>query len=449
MWSRLFLIYFFVVCGIALPAERDRPVFTIDQIPQWIEYDGYSAEVHNVNTPDGYILELHRIPYAQHQSASSTRRPVVFLMHGLMAASNSYITLGPRYSIAYNYADAGFDVWMGNARGNRLSRHHEALNPDDDEEKLKFFDFSFEEIGIDVAQMIDYVLEVTGEEKLHYIGHSQGGTVFLVLASMLPEYNEKFTSVHLMAGVGYQDYFPSRILRFLASYTDEIHAAALRLGLVEVSSSTLNLSPDLTDIAVGENLQDYLNILIAIIQYLRDVTDTGIEQDVPDMFGGAALKQIAHYGQNIRDKAFRRWDYGAVKNNEVYGTVTPPIYDLSLITANVTMHYTINDRLLDERDVLAMARDMPNTVPRKVARDDFLHADFVIALDAKELVTNYMIESMLQAENMEPTGPDGTPGSGDGDITTPNPDEPDSSNIVALSLVIKIYLCIHTLWTLL
>lgn len=115
---------------------------------------------------------------------------------------------------------------MGNARGNRNSRVHESLNPDDSREKLEFFDFSFEEIATrDLPAMIDYILQNTGQEKLHYIGHSQGGTTFLILNSMLPEYNNKIQSAHLLAGVGYMDYFPSSELGALALLTDVIYVS--------------------------------------------------------------------------------------------------------------------------------------------------------------------------------------------------------------------------------
>ncbi|XP_059054990.1 lipase 3-like [Achroia grisella] len=399
MWS-LALLFGLVVCTLSVPTGRNSPAFAIEETAEWIRYEGYVAETHNVVTHDGYILEVHRIPYGRFQTASTAKRPVVFLMHGLMAASNCYILLGPQNSLAYNYADAGFDVWLGNARGNKLSRRHEELDPDN--QKRDFFDFSFEEIGkYDVAQMIDYVLEYTGSEQLHYVGHSQGGTAFLVLASSLPEYNAKFASVNLLAGVGYQNYFPSLPLRTLARLTNTIYASAVALGLVEVAAPSFFRRGDDDSIINAVPEDEYLSELSTITELLRDGAD---DSDNSNMFGGAALKQIAHFGQNIRDKTFRRWDYGLLENRRVYGSVSPPVYDLSLITSNVTMHYTVSDVLLDERDVLAMVNDLPNARARKVAREDFSHLDFVAALDAKELLTDYIIESTVQIENLRSTG---------------------------------------------
>ncbi|XP_053619355.1 lipase 3-like [Plodia interpunctella] len=391
-----------LMCGYSLPAGREEKS-ALFEVPEIIKSNGYQSERHHVITPDGYILEMHRIPFGRHQTTSEVRRPVVFLMHGLLTASNSYIVLGPEHSISYNLADAGFDVWMGNARGNRLSRRHTTLDPDVD--KSEFFDFSWEEIGmIDVAAMIDYVLEFTGEEKLHYVGHSQGGTSFLVLASMRPEYNEKLSSVNLLAGVGYMNHFPNKHLGATALLTDVIYVAASAVGFVEVYPPDFDRSLPWgrtagTDRCTGNLETQYMCDLIGVRHLVRENESVSGTSDFLDI-GGAALKQIAHYGQNIRDKAFRRWNYGLIQNLRIYGKVAPPAYDLSLITANVTMHYTVNDNLLDERDVLAMAADMPNTVVRKVARDTFLHEDFVLAKDVKELVTDFMIESMLQIEHM-------------------------------------------------
>ena len=104
---------------------------------------------------------------------------------------------------AYLLAEAGYDVWLGNARGNYYSRNHVSLNPNAGYPQ-NFWRFSWDEIGNqDLPAFIDYILETTGQEKLHYIGHSQGGTTFLVLNSLRPEYNEKFLTFQGLAPASY------------------------------------------------------------------------------------------------------------------------------------------------------------------------------------------------------------------------------------------------------
>lgn len=101
---------------------------------------------------------------------------------------------------AYLLADHNYDVWLGNARGNRYSRNHTTLDPDES----KFWDFSWHEIGIyDLPAMIDHVLKVTGFPKLHYAGHSQGCTSFFVMCSMRPAYNDKVVSMQALAPAVY------------------------------------------------------------------------------------------------------------------------------------------------------------------------------------------------------------------------------------------------------
>ncbi|XP_061708425.1 lipase 3-like [Cydia pomonella] len=398
MEARVLVVVLAAVFSVSAQTDvgEKRNIRLIDRIKS----QGYPAELHQVTTNDGYVLSLHRIPHGR--DASPGPRPVVFVMHGLMSASSHFVYLGPEYAIAYNLADAGYDVWMGNQRGNIYSRQHVSLNPNDSKEKLEFFDYSWEDVGtIDLPAMIDYALAFTGQEKLHYIGHSQGGTVFLVLASMNPEYsNKKIASAHLLAGVGYMENFPFAPLRRLSEFGSILYTLGNRLGIVEISFDALR-RPEaqqtieqngLVDYCAGDEEYKAFCETIGVPYLMGDRLSLA---DIPDM-GGSSLKQLAHFAQNIKDGLFRRWDYGPLTNLRVYRTLTPPSFDLSKITVDVTMHYSLRDILVHETDVLAMAAVMPNTKVRKIERDTFRHEEYIFAKDSKELVNDYIIEALNQ-----------------------------------------------------
>ncbi len=120
-------------------------------------------------------------------------------------------------------ADAGYDVWMGNFRGNYYSRAHCDLNPDRNE----FWYFSWDQMAkYDLPAMIDKVIYTTGHSKIHYVGHSMGTTSLMALANERPEYGEKLFMANLLAPVAYMSNMKSP-MRLLAPFTDMIEVRAL------------------------------------------------------------------------------------------------------------------------------------------------------------------------------------------------------------------------------
>lgn len=119
--------------------------------------------------------------------------------------------------LGYILADNNYDVWLINARGNRYCYKHKTLNPR--KQAMEFWDFSWHEIAtIDLPTIIDYVLNLTGQKKVFYIGHSQGNTVSYVLCSEKPEYNDKIRAVINLAPSAFLSNMKVPIIPQLAAF---------------------------------------------------------------------------------------------------------------------------------------------------------------------------------------------------------------------------------------
>lgn len=126
-------------------------------------------------------------------------------------------------------------MWLGNARGNRYSRNHITLNPDGGRaDRRRFWEFSWHQVGtIDLPNMIDHVLELTGVERIHYIGHSQGTTAFFVMASERPEYNDKIIAMQALAPVAFMSNLRSPIIRAAGAFLNTLDVSGTQSTQVE------------------------------------------------------------------------------------------------------------------------------------------------------------------------------------------------------------------------
>ena len=191
---------FAVFCVISLC--KSKLLTSEDDVTNLIKNAGFKGEAHEVESEDGYFLRLHRV--LPKVKKCSIKNPI-FLMHGILATSADFLITGPEIALGYLLADNGYDVWLGNARGNKYSTNHRNLSS----LSMEFWNFSWHEIGFyDLPAMMNYMLNVTKTTKAFYAGHSQGTTSFLVLLSTQPKFNEKIIQAHLMAPSAFRKKLP-------------------------------------------------------------------------------------------------------------------------------------------------------------------------------------------------------------------------------------------------
>lgn len=160
---------------------------------------GLMVQRHYVETQDGHINTMFRVFKDSwfKDEAKKTPKPAVVFLHGLLDSSDGFVISQIGKAPAVLAARAGYDVWLGNNRGNKYSLMHRTFDPAYDNE---FWDHSFVEFGkYDVPAFIDYAKNQTGLAKVSVIAHSQGtNTMFYGMASN-PEYFKK--SVNLFVAL--------------------------------------------------------------------------------------------------------------------------------------------------------------------------------------------------------------------------------------------------------
>ncbi|XP_055715506.1 lipase 3-like [Phlebotomus papatasi] len=400
----LHLLYFINFQQIFCHEINSEPIYydTLGLFPtvtEMIIEHGYPVETHEVQTMDGYLLNMHRIPNGINRTTEfTTHKPVAFLQHGLLSSSEDWVVLGPERALAYLLADEGYDVWMGNARGNTHSRRHVSLSPESED----FWNFSWHEIAMfDLPAMIDYVLKHTGQKKLHYIGFSQGTTCLLVMLSLKPKYNNVIITAHALAPVAYMSNLRSPLIRAFAPFISPSNNLEYLLGTNEFTPSNLlmQLGGHLLCKATSPFQEVCANVIFLIGGFdSEQLNRTLLPTILTYTPAGASTKQLIHYGQLYNSGYFRQYDYGTSRNSVKYRKQTPPIYPLRSITAPIALYYSENDWLATIADVKKLRVKLKNVIGKYlVPLPKFNHLDFIWAKDARSLLYNKVLHIMNSA----------------------------------------------------
>ncbi|KAG0558014.1 hypothetical protein KC19_11G172800 [Ceratodon purpureus] len=309
---------------------------------------GYPYEAHRVTTDDGHILLLERIPRRESRKA-------VFLQHGVLDSSLSWVSNGVVGSQAFAAFDQGYDVYLGNLRGLASKEHVvKHVSP------KKYWNFSINEHGTqDIPAMISKIHELkmlelegptqnsrTGDgeisesvdcdpKELPYrlcgVAHSLGGATMLmyVVTKCLAKQPHYLSRLILLSPAGFHGDSPLSVkvakhvvplvANFLCLFTPGIYIPTRFFrGLFNKLSRDFQNYP-----ALGGLAQALLSYLIGG-DSSNWVGAIGLSHYNMNNMPGVSVKVAVHFSQIARTQRFIMYDFGSEELNlEAYGTPYP------------------------------------------------------------------------------------------------------------------------------
>lgn len=344
---------------------------------------GYPVEAHEVTTLDGFKLTLFRIQ-AKGTQIVNDGRPAVILQHGIDDSALAWVSNTETKSFAFILANAGYDVWLANNRGNRFSRTHSFLKP----WEKAFWAFSFQQMAeYDVPANIQKVRQVAGVKKVTYFGHSQGTSqMFAALSDPLvsPKVAPFVESFHAFAPVVFLTQTKIKLFDLAKYILPTAELWINRLNIMHFGLGKCTFNP-----ALIPKFQQECSQKVCDFGFMTDPDPYTMNYEANGWVANASpagfsMQCIEHFAQlidqNSANPAFKKYDYGSYQlNKKHYGQDFPPLYDLSRITNDVFLYYGQLDRLADATDAKKIAPHLKNAkvVEQEVSlwgHNAFIHA---------------------------------------------------------------------------
>ncbi|NXA34591.1 LIPM Lipase, partial [Eudromia elegans] len=386
MWCLLMLLCFQAITSSAgflstlnseeIQKKKSRDPECFMNVSEIIRYHGYPSEEYEVTTEDGYILRVFRIPGGRNSPNTGTK-PVVFIHHGTVGDAIHWISNLPNNSLGFILADAGYDVWMGNSRGNTWSLKHKTLKPC----QKAFWKFSFQEMGkYDLPAELYFAMNKSGQKQLYYIGHSEASTSAFIAFSTYPELAQRIKVFFALGPVATLTYAYSPLTTFLRLPQPVIR---LTLGQKGVFRQNELLKRPLT--LFCKSLGKTCASILAYIAggRIRNLNASRTDVYAAHYPAGTSAQNLLHWHQLIRANRFQAYDYGAKENMKKYNQAIPPAYEIERINIPIALWSGGDDKFADPKD---MARLLPR-INKLIYYDNFPewgHLDFIWGLDATE-----------------------------------------------------------------
>ena len=343
--------------------------------------NGYMTEQYQVITEDDYILSLYRIPgkFTEARDKRNSPKPAVLFVHALDANMMEYVLNDADKANAFILVNEGYDVWLGNNRGSQYSHGHLTLSTD----SRDYWDYWTADLGLkDVPTFIDHILETTGLPNLSYIGHSQGTTQFFLGASMNPSYfKEKVNLFVALAPVGSTAHIPYPELKWASKHVKEIELAVVD-GLHQYNwfPQAHQASMALDSICGLPVIAKFCELFVDLFVDEKIDNVRRLEVGLPVFPSGQTWRTFVYYAQAIRTGNWTLYDYGPIKNKQVYGQKDAPPVPIQDYDVPTVLLSGDKDKLATPEDVAWLSEQLGDKVVFQ-KQYHLNHVGFVLAND--------------------------------------------------------------------
>ncbi|KZT54479.1 alpha/beta-hydrolase [Calocera cornea HHB12733] len=381
-------------------AERDHRAL-VERVRAAVDFEelcqiwGYVPEEHVVQTEDGYLLTVHRLPCRKGEKktrpGTGTGKPVVYLHHGLLMNSEVWICItAEERCLPFVLAEAGYDVWLGNNRGNKYSRktaHMGNVHQD------SFWDYSIDEFCLfDIPDSIHYILKTAKVDKLSYIGFSQGSAQAFAALSVHPDLNEVVDIFVALAPAMSPPGLASPIVDALMKASPSL--MYLFFGRRAILSSATFwqsiLYPPIFVKVIDIGLRSLFN------WQSRNITTSQKIAAYAHLYSFTSVKSVVHWFQIMRNQKFQMYDEdfeGPSMAMSRRSFSRPARFPTRNIVTPIVLLYGMNDSLVD---INVMLKELPeHTLAIGIPGHE--HVDMLWAEDVNELVIPRVLEALKQA----------------------------------------------------
>ncbi|KFU91421.1 Lysosomal acid lipase/cholesteryl ester hydrolase, partial [Chaetura pelagica] len=308
------------------------------------------------------------------------QKPAVFLQHAFLGDATHWISNLPNNSLGFLLADAGYDVWLGNSRGNTWSLKHKTLQP----YQKEFWQFSFDEMGkYDIPAELYFIMNKTGQKDVYYVGHSEGAAAGFIAFSTYPELAKR---VKIFCALG-------PVITCSHATSPLITIAKAPEPLIRVFFCLIFEQYPTKRGFLNSNTMLLRSLTALIPTFVMLSLQSRIDTYVGHSPAGSSVQNALHWHQISYAGQFQAYDYGSKENIRKYNQSTPPVYQIEKINIPTAVWSGGRDKFADPKD---MAKLLPQ-ITNLIYHDHFPawgHLDFIWGLDATEKMYKKIIEIM-------------------------------------------------------